>query len=276
MPAPPAAAVEVVEEHFVYELAGGVRIRELVPVVADESRKAFREKAEHDVTGWTVWASSVILARFAETHGAALLSGACVVDLGAGCGLAGLAVARCAGAARVVLTDFNATTVANLRHNADANAGACSDVQLSVQSVDWDDDCTWPARDSSGTETLCCIAADVLYRRSYARKVAAVVNELVSPGGVFVCATPGHREGLPVLQQALRNAGWTVELEMEAPQAWRENPLRAGEGGDAGVAERSSQRDGLFPELAFRSLAYPLLVIVWRKPMAAAGAAGEA
>lgn len=258
------ATVALSEEHYVYECGGGVAIRELVPVAADDARKAFRERAEHDLTGWTVWASSVILARFAEEQGQRLLGGSCVVDLGAGAGLGGLAVALCCSPTRVVLTDYNATTLGNLEHNTAANRAACASVALEVQAVDWDEPGSWP--DTRGEHT-CVVGADLLYRRSYARKVASVVQALVSPGGCFVCASPAHREGLPVLQGALLRAGWACEQELQAPPEWRENPLRqkGGADGECG-AQREAQRDGLFPELGFRSLAYPLLVQVWRRP----------
>jgi predicted nicotinamide N-methyase len=266
-----------------------------VPEVDDGSRKAFKERAEvrfeavasarkpgrrclrlvkdaqpdtprsrrdqqHDVTGWTVWGSSVILARFLLQH-RELVAGADVIELGAGCGLSGLAAAQRCAPARVELTDFNAATVDNLRANAAANAAGCA-APLSCSRMDWDDETTWPQDDDAGGPRTFSVAigADLVYRRSYARKLVGVLQQLVSPGGVFVCATPGQRDGLHTLRQALQQAGWMCEEELDAPQEWRTNPLRAADDG-------SDDAFLHFPELAMKSMAYPLNVLVWRKPL---------
>ncbi len=216
---------------------------------------------QHDVTGWTVWGSSVILARYlASPAGSALLAGRDVCELGAGCGLAGLAGAQRAAPARVWLTDFNAATVDNLRANAAANAASCA--PLRVSAVDWDAPASWPGGDGAPHAFHVVIGADLVYRRSYARKLVEVLHALVAPGGAFVCATPGQREGLPTLRQALQAAGWACETELEAPQEWRASPLRAPEGAGAGGDDGACH----FPELAMRSMAYPLVVLVWRRP----------
>lgn len=56
----------------------------------DDRPKAFREKAKDDFTGWTVWASSIVAARWAASRSAEF-SGRDVLELGSGCGLAGAA-----------------------------------------------------------------------------------------------------------------------------------------------------------------------------------------
>ena len=127
------------------------------------------------------------------------------------------------------------------------------------------------------------IGADLLYRRSYARKVAAVVRtkrhvsavvfsrthasldhcccaclrplrrtyrsasvrgwepsalhplqvgRLLRPGGTFLCCTPLHREGLPLMRRLLDAGGFSCEEAM-APSEWRcvntrSNPPRRG------------------------------------------------
>ncbi len=218
-------------------------------------------RAQHDVTGWTVWASSVILARYLCKQGAPLLAGADCLELGAGCGLSGLAAAQRAAPARVWLTDFNAATVANLEANAAANAASCA--PLTCSRMDWDQEATFPhdAGCDSPRAFGAVIGADLVYRRSYARKLAAVLDAVVQPGGVFVFATPGQREGLPTLRSALASAGWACEAELEAPAEWRANPLRH----DAADADAAAQTLCHFPELAMKSMAYPLNVLVWRK-----------
>lgn len=234
---------------------------------------------------------------------------------------------------------------------------------VSVDQMDWDEPETWPAgaevRSGRSTFSPCSlpalqtpfsrqgclviivpqghrtfdvvIGADLLYRRSYARKLAVVVraslpesvtcvfctspaaslchaadirtcvnipasqlDDVLRPGGTFLCATPAQREGLPLLLRLLEERGYTVE-EKEVGPEWRGNPLAAGSltvaaGGQLGAAngagasrregraaaEQSSgggaaagalpssapaaaPTDGLFPELYMR--AYPLLVL---------------
>lgn len=214
------------------------------------------------MTGWTVWGSSVILARFLEARGS-LLAAQEVMELGAGCGVAGLWAAARAGPARVWLTDFNEHTVANLRRNVAANAACCAPCEVSA--MDWDDEATWPTEPGgSEARTLpVVIGADLVYKRSYARKLAAVLDRVVQPGGRFILATPGQREGLPTLVQTLQRAGWVCEEELEAPPEWRVSPLRAADESGGDEAQH-------FPELLMKSVSYPLNVFCWRKPEGAA------
>ena len=222
-----------------------------------------------------MWGSSVILARFIEAR-AGLFAAQSVLELGAGCGVAGLWAAARASPSQVWLTDFNELTVSNLRQNVAANAACCAPRALDVAAVDWDDESTWPleAGCAAGEPRTFAvvIGADLVYRRSYARKVASVLERTVQPGGRFVLATPGQREGLPTLMQMLQRAGWICEEELDAPAAWRVNPLRAESKSDAHAADDcgAGVEAQHFPELAMKSLAYPLNVFVWRKPESAA------
>ena len=215
------------------------------------------------MTGWTVWGSSVIAARYLAQVGASgQLAGTRVLELGAGCGLAGLAAAQHAPA-QVWLTDFNAATVANLRANAEANAEQCAPCALLVSAMDWDDPATWPADEAGPRAFQLVLGADLVYRRSYARKLAEVLAAVVAPGGAFCFAPPGQREGLPTLRQALERMGWACERELEAPPEWRTSPLARAPDGADGVCDADVTH---FPELAMKSMAYPLNLFVWRRP----------
>ena len=100
-----------------------IKVRQLASV---EARPVFGADgdARADTTGIAVWASALFLARWVATDPAlrAALAGARVCELGAGCGVPGFAAARYTRAARVLLTDLEARTLANLRHNASLNA----------------------------------------------------------------------------------------------------------------------------------------------------------
>lgn len=77
----------------------------------------FGQEARDDTTGLAIWSASLVLARWlaSDTAVKGLLAGKVVCELGAGCGVPGLAAAVHAKPAEVFLTDLNPETVANLR-----------------------------------------------------------------------------------------------------------------------------------------------------------------
>ena len=242
-------------------------VRFVDPDGEPSSKKCFREKASDDFTGQTVWASSVLLGRWVLAN-ADSLEGRSVLEIGSGCGLAGLAAARCTNARAVCLSDFASATMANLANNVDANCtrwsalpldnieadltkkhwvaeggGSGTACEVRIARMNWDDEDTWPsaARDrvrppstgSAGEDGAdprdlfdVVLAADVLYRRSYARKVAAVVRGVLRPGGILVSVSPAMREGLSLLRRLMTEAGAVTE-EVPLPEAWHANPLRS-------------------------------------------------
>lgn len=85
-------------------------------ITIHESADAYDSTTGHALTGAWLWDSAVHLA---EWMAAADLSGATVLELGAGLGLPGVAAAVL-GATRVILTD-RAPLLGGLRRNAEAN-----------------------------------------------------------------------------------------------------------------------------------------------------------
>ncbi|KOO22207.1 methionine-r-sulfoxide reductase [Chrysochromulina tobinii] len=115
----------------------------------------------------------------------AVLEGACVVELGAGCGLPGLAAAVYARSRRVVLTDLNALTLANLRANVLANADACAAAGCSVE--------TTPKTQVQpyqpyivGEPVDIVLGSDLAYRTENVRLLGARVRALLATGGIFL------------------------------------------------------------------------------------------
>ena len=307
---------------YVYDLgcSAGIRIRELAPsspnlggAVDPDREAAFREKAADDITGLSVWASAVMLGRWVHENAELLVERDCL-ELGAGTGLAGLVAAaaltlppgqrapaaaassghavreRLAGAAAsVLLSDFAEATMANLRHNIDAN---CTPVDgesdrwvsptgttVSLVSMDWDQPSTWPvslADTDTDTDTETdgsecppqqydvLLGADLLYTRSYARKVASVAAQLLRPGGTLAVATPRERAGYETLIRAVPST-WACK-QTRVPTSWRASPFR-----DIGDKEAAL----LMPEFAVDEELYPLCIVQFTVPADAATAAAN-
>jgi predicted nicotinamide N-methyase len=122
-------------------------------------------------TGGQLWDASVVLALFLRAH-AGLVRDQIVVELGAGCGLPGIDVARRGVARSVTLTDV---MLALAEANAQQNG---ADVR--VARYDW-----------SETATACNFACDVLlgadvcYSPLHAHLLAQVVRDTEAPIAVF-------------------------------------------------------------------------------------------
>jgi predicted nicotinamide N-methyase len=80
-------------------------------------QERWNDQSNH--TAFTVWDASLVLARYMEENPNQVVQGKNVLELGAGCGVAGLAAA-CCGAEHVSLTD-RPEIVPHLQANVDAN-----------------------------------------------------------------------------------------------------------------------------------------------------------
>lgn len=117
----------------------------------------------------TVWDSSIVLARMLEHRGESLLGCRCI-ELGAGCGLVGLAAA--ALGANVVLTDLP-VNLRLLRANARANAKASLGGVPRVQPLAWGERLL-----DEGFDMV--VATDVFYARE---AMPALLETLVALAG---------------------------------------------------------------------------------------------
>ena len=111
--------------------------------------------------GLGLWSAAVLLADHLLNHPELLVDASVLLEVGAGCGLAGLAAASSEHAApslRVFLTDNDAATLDNLKINAAANARPGATVVVSA--LDFDD--PLGRRDEIPKADL-ILAADVLY-----------------------------------------------------------------------------------------------------------------
>ena len=115
-------------------------------------------------TGGQLWDASVVLALFLRAH-ADLLRDQIVVELGAGCGLPGIDVARRGVARSVTLTDVPPAMLALAEANAHQNG---ADVR--VARLDWADE----EADDFPCDVL--LGADVCYSPLHAELLASVVR----------------------------------------------------------------------------------------------------
>lgn len=266
--------------------------------VDPDREAAFREKAADDITGLSVWASAVMLGRWVDQN-AGLFAGKDCLELGAGTGLAGLVAATLPLCARaeggsvdatggrlsraadsVCLSDFAEATMSNLRHNIDTNCTrgesdrwvSRTGTDVSLAYMDWDQPSTWPTSlpngaQPDGSESQqydILLGADLLYTRSYARKVAGVATQLLRPGGMLVIATPRERVGYETLIQAVPSA-WSCN-QTPIPTSWRASPFR-----DIGDKDAAL----LMPEFAVDAQLYPLHIVQFTVPSDAATAAAN-
>nr|CCA17519.1 conserved hypothetical protein [Albugo laibachii Nc14] len=87
------------------------------------NREAFKTDASDDITGVSIWSASVILSHWIVEN-QALFHDISVLELGAGCGVSGLACYLYTDPKKVVLSDYFDSTVRNLKYNVDINRKA--------------------------------------------------------------------------------------------------------------------------------------------------------
>ncbi|KAH8933649.1 hypothetical protein BDL97_18G041100 [Sphagnum fallax] len=106
---------------------------------ADVELNDFTVSQQHngDSTGLVcVWPSEEILTYFCVLH-QDLFPKKWVIELGAGYGLAGLAIAACTEASDVLLTDGNPPVVDYIQTNIEANRGVVGDTKVSACILHW-------------------------------------------------------------------------------------------------------------------------------------------
>lgn len=157
-------------EAFVYDLGtrASLVMRELVPEMHTSGpQKCYREKATDDFTGWTIWAAATLLARWIIAK-PEMFAGKDVIELGAGCGVTGLATACCTSAKSVVLNDYQEPVMQNLLYNVARNAtrdASAPPIPATPASVSSGDsaisaqvgDETYTLRDTFRTSTGCAV-----------------------------------------------------------------------------------------------------------------------
>ena len=204
--------------HEFFEKSLPLRIRELAITNADNPF-ADQERPDQDTTGLSIWSAALVLARWLREM---TWTNSTVCELGAGCGVPGLAVAMSnPPPKRVYLTDLNPITVDNLQHNISLNAAT---ENSSALKMDWCDRSTWPEE-----ELDFVIGSDLIYQKSLVPLLVEVVTGLLKPGGKFYYVAPeSGRDGLEEFIDRMKeiSSDWKAEI---ATKEYHSNPLASGD-----------------------------------------------
>ena len=133
-------------------------------------------------TGCRLWDSSIALARWILAHGVPWVADKRVLELGSGCGLAGLAATH--EAKHVRLTDGEARLLPNLRFNADQLA----DVPVEVAHLNWSDTPDKLTTEHGTWDVV--LGADLVYSSGCVVPLARAISALLKPGAAFLMCSP--------------------------------------------------------------------------------------
>ena len=169
--------------------------------------------------------------------------GKVVVELGAGCGLPGLAAAVYGAPKSVYITDIHEPTLQNATHNIHLNAienavanidgnaeidsssnvaylGANNTVKTMIQNVSWTNASTYPE------EKADVIRSDLVYDASILAVLCPAVLAILADSGCFLYVAPDDgRDGMTGLIAALQEHGIELMSQTPCPEDFYSNPL---------------------------------------------------
>lgn len=170
---------------------------------------------EPELTGQIVWPASQLLATFVAAAPEKTVAGRVVLELGAGCGLAGLLAAR-VGAKRVLLTDGSAVIVSLLRSSLSRSAVASGLAgKASAHRLEWGSEAAVAALSAE-------VGADVLGSLDVVLAADVFHPSFGLPALLFrtVRCLIGRREGSALYASfAVRAAGCELEIRDAAAVA---------------------------------------------------------
>ena len=223
--------LSMLEKMTIENEAKTVLIRELPIKNADNP---FGDSAIDDTTGLGIWSASLVMARWmAAKSELGRFDNKTVLELGAGCGVPGIALALHSNPKAVYITDFNPSTIQNIQHNININAAKSSyddwDQRVKASSIDWGDESTWPEEKIDFV-----IGSDLIYQKSIVPLLKKVVNGLIKDEGSFLYACPSDgRDGLVEFIETMKKEGFKCVSEEIAPDLYRSNPLSNGDPSEA-------------------------------------------
>lgn len=141
--------------------------------------KALAESTRFTVQGHVLWQGARWLSSFLCEEPAKWSSYGRAIELGSGCGLAGIVLSQVSGI-EVTLSDFDEEVVSLLRENAKANQG----VRISVEKLDW----RAPVEERLAGRFPLVIAEDVTHNKELYGPLFTCASRLMATGGLFVMA----------------------------------------------------------------------------------------
>lgn len=164
-----------------------------------------------------MWPSAVILAKWIANN-RERFAGKDIIEIGAGCGLTGLAAALTTQCRSIVLTDFNDVVLQNLLRNIKLNGvnHVCSAEKLDFYAQDGNSECGW--LDRSGVrcrQVDYVIAADIICKPDDAVAAAKTCFDALKCGGeaFIICADSKHRYGVDIFERECRKLGIQVYVQ---------------------------------------------------------------
>jgi len=191
-------------------------VREMVMQNADSP---FTTDDQDDTTGLAIWAASLVAARWLTELAPTHFEGANVLELGAGCGVPGLAIAAYGKPAVVDITDLNTDALENTAFNIGLLSEKAQ-ARTKAYKMDWADEATWP---KEKVDVL--VGADLVYTPEIVPLLQKAMDGVIKDGGSFYYVAPEDgRAGLKEFITAVKE-NWECVQETPAPKEYVANPL---------------------------------------------------
>jgi predicted nicotinamide N-methyase len=231
-----------------------IMIREL-PITRADNPFGSDDAPEDDSTGLAVWPASIILARWTAVK-KELIKDKVVIELGAGCGLPGLAAARYGEARLTYITDIHDPALKNAAYNVQLNSSKdstkdnvfasipeqngiyCQERILSANKSDRGEKggdagvvqvckLNWKDMESYPPERAdVIIGSDLVYDVKILSILVPAVKSMIVEGGSFLyCAPDSERDGMSGLHVALEAVGLKCIEKLSCPDNLYSNPL---------------------------------------------------
>jgi len=220
-------------------------VREL-PISRADNPFGSETAPEDDTTGLGLWPATVLCANWvAQDANLALIKDQVVVELGAGCGLPGLAAAFYGQARSVYITDIHEPTlknaIYNIHLNSDANmndkegqlspdgplpadcviTGTSEPTAVHVLNVSWTDSSTFPTE-----KARVVLGSDLVYDKAILGILGPAVYEMLETGGTFLYVAPDEfRDGMAELVQTLESQNLRCTSRIACADEMYCNPL---------------------------------------------------
>ena len=218
---------------------------------------AKRQGAQEDV-GFVMWPSAVVLASCVASNPSKVLGKRCL-EIGAGCGLTGLATAAIFAAhhvkdeeSQIILTDFNETVLLNAIRNIHLNdlGGCASTTKLDFyEQTGTNVDGGWIDGSRTTKEPVdVVLAADVICKPEDAVAAANTIYDALRPGGhaYVISGSAKHRFGVDRFHDECLRVG--LEVEISNVSDMYDGALVSssqGEDGRRGIEQCSGYVDGM-------------------------------